>query len=280
MITIGGFAQTQNNFVCEKFSLSYPSTYKKVAIINAPHMKLKLQDNQRLFTASYWNKGCPPNVSIWDDEIYDSYLNMPVKNGNVVSVERCSIKIKDGVQKCLRIKTNYYEQNLQMHVIMFLMLKNSYLYIFGFHAVGKCNEKTSTYYEENFLTGLSLFNNEETNSDEELYNYLVEAIKTINAQCPIRPDNCITYRNVLLSGKTIIVKVIIDGNCLDYILDEDFENFKNRLTKNFAKALEPRFIDYLHLKKYNLTYTFYDEDDNLLKLVKIDTKDMINNEVK
>lgn len=274
LFAISGVAQTKRSFVCEQFSLSYPSSYKEVAINNAPHMKLKLQDNQRLFTASCWFKDYPSNVSIWDKEIYDTYLNMPLQNGNLVSVERSSVKIKDGVQRCLRIKTNLYVKGWQGHSVTFLMLNKGYLYTFCFYSDGRYNESSSTYYEENFLNGLSLINKKELETDQTFYNILLETIKGLNAQCPFQSDDCTIYRNILLTGKTISIKITIDDSCIDYISDNDYDNFKNTLTNNFAKALTPLFINYLDEQKYRFVYIFYDEEDNLLKIETIDAKDM------
>lgn len=272
--TISSFSQTKKNYVCERFSLSYPSSYKMVAINNAPHMKLKIQDNQRMFTASYWYKGFPSDVSIWDDEIYDGYRSMPIQNGSLVSIDRSSIKIKNGIRRCLRIKSNLYGAGWQGKSVAFLMLKDGYLYIFCFYSDGKYNAKSPTKYEENFLANLTLFNDEVIKNDESFYNTVLDRVKVLNAQCPFRSDECTTYRQILLSGKTIIIKVTLDDNCLSSITDEVFDHFKDTMSNNLAKALEPWFIQYLNQQRYKITYTFYDEGDNLLKIISINANDM------
>ena len=51
------FGQTYKYFDCGLFSFDYPSVFKTTPIQNAPHMVLKLESDNYIFSASYWDKG-------------------------------------------------------------------------------------------------------------------------------------------------------------------------------------------------------------------------------
>lgn len=81
-------AQQLKTYDCKHFSFEYPSAFKSTTIQNAPHMVLKLDSDNYILSASYWDKGFDSNISIWDDELFELYKQNPVGDGTLVSITK------------------------------------------------------------------------------------------------------------------------------------------------------------------------------------------------
>ena len=90
-LTVG--CQAKKTFDCGLFTLEYPNEFKTVPIQNSPHMVFKAVSDNYYLTASYWDYGLDDSVSIWDDQVYEQYKQMPVPDGAIVEITRETIKI-------------------------------------------------------------------------------------------------------------------------------------------------------------------------------------------
>lgn len=270
------FGQTSKTFDCGLFFFDYPSNFKPIPIQNAPHMVLKLESDSYIFTASYWDKGFDDNVSIWDDEIFDLYKQNPIGEGTLVGITRETIQTKGGaMRRCLKLKTNIYRYaqgfDINMKITTYLMIYNGYLFVFTFTSQGKYTKDSKTVYPDKIMKGLrfkSLKGNLSNFND-----YLLSVVKTLNSQCPMQVDECTTHMSVLLSGKTVMIKTIIDDSC-EFLVD--YDEFKSKMCENFSVALEKSFVQYLDRNGYTMMYMIYNEYDRLKKKVTISGHDILN----
>ena len=155
-------AQSVKTFDCGLFSFDYPTSFKSIPIQNAPHMVLKLESANYIFSASYWDKGLAPDVSIWDDEIYELYKQIPVGDGTLISITKESIQTKGGVRRCLKLKSNMHRsvqgKDVYLKNVTYLMLQDGYLYVFAFVSEGKYTKDSPTAYPDKIMKGFRLKN--------------------------------------------------------------------------------------------------------------------------
>lgn len=269
-------AQTMKTFDCGLFSLDYPSSFKSVPIQNAPHMVLKLESDNYILSASYWDKGLDKSISIWDDKIYELYKQNPVGDGTLISITKESIQTKGGARRCLKLKTNMHRQvqgaNVYLKMVSYLMLQDGYLYTFAFVSEGKYTKDSPTTYPDRIMKGLRIKKSSQVNS-ADFESYLIEVIKKLNAQCPMKVDACTTHLLVLLSGKTIMIKTLIEDSCDNLV---DYEEFKRKMCGNFSASLDKAFVQYLNDNNYSLVYMIYNENDRLKKKITISGSDILN----
>ena len=94
----------------------------------------------------------------------------------------------------------------------------------------------------------------------------------MNSQFPMQVDDCTTYLQMILSGKTIILKTLVEDDCDDLI---DYDEFKSKACKNYSVALEKDFVEYLDKKGFSIVYMIYNADDLLKKKIPITAKDIL-----
>ena len=261
------FGQTSKTFDCGLFSFDYPSSFKPIPIQNAPHMVLKLESDSYIFTASYWDKGFDGNVSIWDDEIYDFYKQNPIGEGTLVHITKETVQTKGGAMcRCLKLKTNIYRYaqgfDIYMKITTYLMIHNEYLFVFTFTSQGKYTKDSKTVYPDKIMKGLKFKTSQ--NKFSNFDDYLLSVVKTLNSQCPVQVDECTTHLQVLLSGKTLMLKTLIDDACGGLV---DYNEFKRNMCRNFSVALEKSFVQNLKKNGYSFVYMIYDENDRLKKKI-------------
>lgn len=264
------YGQTKN-FECDYFSLEYPANLKPAPIMNAPHMITKFQSQNYIFTASTWKYNIPKDVSVWDDKVYNIYRQQFVNEEEIIDVTRETIQTKGGAHKCLKIKTNIpYQEGtyINMRALQYIMIHNGNLFIFGFFSSGKYTKASDTKNFDKIMTGLKFKNQQ----DDYFYSYFLERIKELNAQCPIKVDYCTTHTNVLLIGKTMTIKTLVDKKCEDMVYSNDF---LLRMCDNFSTALPKSFFDFLDDRGYSITYLIYNKNDKLIKKIKISPKDIL-----
>ena len=99
-----------------------------------------------------------------------------------------------------------------------------------------------------------------------------DVVKTLNAQCPIQADECTVFKQVILSGRTMMIKTQVDEVCFEFV---DFDIFKQIMAEKMSKALDKGFVQYLDIYGFSLVYHIYNEYDKLKKTVQIKGKDIL-----
>jgi hypothetical protein len=148
-------AQSMKQYSGKNFSLSYPSSYTPAPINNAPHMCLKLKNDNYIFTASYWDKGYSEGTSIWDDEIYEACKSLPV-NGNLLAVDKITVPTKQDNRRSIRVISTIKENYSTICSVSYLMIQDSFLYIFAFFSDNEIFLSKDLDYQKRFLKGLTL----------------------------------------------------------------------------------------------------------------------------
>jgi len=95
----------------------------------------------------------------------------------------------------------------------------------------------------------------------------------LNSQCPMQIDQCTTHMNVVLAGKTLMIKTMIDDSCENLV---DYDEFKKKMCENFSVALEKPFVQYLDRNGYTMTYMIYNEYDRFKKKITISGREILN----
>ena len=266
-------SQSMKHFKCDLFSFDYPSYYKTEPITNAPHMRMNVSCPKYMFTGSYWDKEFEPNTSIWDNDIFEGFASASI-NGKIIGVEKITLNTKSGKRRAIRLKSILTQGSIPMNAITYYMIKDVYLFVFCFFSYDSDIFSPSCLsYQENFFKGLSFtISNTQTAGDNEFYSYLLEAVKKLNAQCPYKTDEITTYRNIVLSGKTVCAKVTIADEAKDII---DFDLLKTEFCQNFMKAVPKNFFESLNEKGFSISYLIYDEEESLIKVLTISPKDVL-----
>jgi hypothetical protein len=86
-------------------------------------------------------------------------------------------------------------------------------------------------------------------------------------------DDCTTHLHVLLSGKTVMIKTLVEDFCDDLV---NYDEFKKKMCQNFSVALEKPFVQYLDSNGYSVIYMIYNENDRLKKKISITGRDILN----
>lgn len=266
--------QSKKTFEDELFTFDYPVSFKPDAIKNAPGMKLKLLSDSYGLSISYVETGWDENISIWDDRISDRIYKNYSGNGHIVSTAKVTIQTKGGACRCLKLMTNTQKQKqgvtYNLRNLSYLMLHKGKLFIVGFISDGKYTKNSSTEYPEKIMRGFQFKGKEKTEKDFD--KYLLDTTKQLNSQCPIRIDQCTTHMSVLLSGKTVMIKTIIDDSCKGLV---DYDEFKSKMCENYSVALDKPFVQYLDKNGYTMMYMIYNEYDKLKKKVTISGNDIL-----
>ena len=263
-------------FECDLFSLDYPSSFNPVPIQNAPHMVLKLESSNYILSASHWDKRFANNTSIWDDDIYELYKQNPIGDGTLISINKESIQTKGGARRCIKLKTNMHRQaqgtDVYLKMVSYLMLQEGNLFVFNVMSEGKYSKDSPTVYPDLIMKGLR-FKKSSIDKSTDLESYMIEIVKKLNAQCPLKVDNCTTHQMVILSGKTIIIKSLVEDSCNRLV---DYDEFKRKMCENFSVSLDKVFIQYLNDNGYSVVYMIYNENDRLKKKITISGRDILN----
>lgn len=156
------FAKAQGNktFDCNLLSFEYPSNFVSSPILNAPHMILKVQSEDYIFSISYWETEYSDSITAWNDNIYQEYQSFPVESGELISVNKEMIKAKSGDVKCLKIKCNLRAstqgENLRLRTISYIVINNGYKMLFNFASQGEYQKNSPTFLPDKMMKSLSL----------------------------------------------------------------------------------------------------------------------------
>lgn len=267
--------QGNKTFEDELFTLNYPTTFKPEPIKSSPRMKLKLISESYGLSVSYMDTGWDESVSIWDDRISELLYKNFSGSLQIVSTSKEKIKIKGGEHRCLKLIAN--SQKIKQGVtynlrhLSYMMQYKGKLFIVSFISNGKYTKTSSTAYPEKIMKGFQFRGREmqEVDFDKDLLNLT----KQLNSQCPMRIDQCTTHMNVVLAGRTLMIKTIIDDSCENLV---NYDEFKKKICESLSVALEKPFVQYLDKNGYTMMYMIYNEYDRLKTKVTISGHDILN----
>ena len=270
-------SQIINSFDCGLFSFDYPSTFQTSQIQNAPHMVLKLQSKDYLVSASYWDKGFDSETSIWDEYFVEYYKEVP-SNETFVKLDKVTLQTKNGKHKCLRLITNIFMSptgvRFNMRMIKYMLINDGYLFVFAFGSKGEYSKNSPTSYSDNFMRGLKFKSQTPPSKPglSEIQSYMLQVVKSLNDQCPIQTDKCTVHKQIIMSGKTVIFKTIVEDACEVFV---DYDEFMQKMSENFSNVLDKRFVQYLEEYGFSLVYHIYNENNKLKKEVRISCADIL-----
>lgn len=127
----------QGHYENEYIRFDYSSEYKKSGITSAQHMLLKIEDDDSFFSISEWKYGIDSDVDAWNDEIYEQYKSLPIKDGKLVSIEKKLIDTKDGKEKGLFILSNITANGINLKSASCLFVHRGNLYVLSHMSQGK-----------------------------------------------------------------------------------------------------------------------------------------------
>ena len=291
-------SNSMETFDCGLFSLEYPKIFKKSPIQNAPHMVLKLESEEYFISASYWDYGISDDVSIWDDEIFEQYKQIPIEGGELVDISKESIKTKCGMKHCLRIKANvnkhYNGTVIQLRMLSYLMIQNGYLFNFTFESEGKYSKTSSTVYPNNIMSGLCLKSNKE-NPYAELFNNVTsgdnESVSSYNINQRVHDEmNSIVQSNnddlpeYLGFGMTMI-KCVLEQHSMVYVIQwrgmnpsdfssEDVAELKDAMVEGLKEEKQESpgskaMLNTMNTYGYNFVYRYVNESGQYLCSISI-----------
>ena len=275
-------------FDCGLFSFEYPRTFKTTPIQNAPHMVLKLESEDYYISASYWDYGISDDVSIWDDEIFEHYKQLPLDGGELVDISKESIKTKNGIKQCLRIRTNIHKPNngsvVHLRMLSYLMIQNGYLFNFTFESEGVYSKTSPTLYPDNIMSGLCLKSNEENlyaesfknvksdnkgtvsknNVDQNVYDEIVNIVRSNNEDLPEYLGFGMTMMRCILEKRSIVYVIQWKGMNPSDFSGEDIAELKDALVEGLMEeeqesAVSKAMLNTMKKYGYNFVYRYINE---------------------
>ena len=233
-------------------------------------MYLKLKSDKYIFSVTV--RDADGINDIWDDVLVQRYKNRPMRNGRVVSVDKKQVQTKSGLLHCLKTYDNikYEEKGVSSDykILNFMFLENDKVYVLSFMSSGKYAYSYSTPYEDNIVSTFTIKNiSQETSINKNNINdYLIECIKTVNQQLPMQIDECTIVNSMLLVGQSIIIKETVLYGFEEFI---DYNMFKQQLINNFLAVMPKSFFDSVSHQNYSFQYHIYNETGQLKKVEKI-----------
>jgi hypothetical protein len=120
-------------------------------------MLLKLESKESFFSVSQFDNQFDSTVSIWDDEIFESYKNLPLKEGQEISrIDKYKIQTKNGAIQCLRILMNTSLHDLKMKTVSYLFFHKGVLFVVALASPGLFSVYSSTEKQDKMLSKLYL----------------------------------------------------------------------------------------------------------------------------
>ena len=286
-------------FDCGLFSFEYPRTFKTSPIQNAPHMVLKLESEDCFMSASYWDYKIDKNVSVWDDEIYEHYRQMPIDDGEIVDISKESIKTKSGLRHCLRIMSNGHKyingSIVQAKMLSYLMIQDGYLFNFAFWSEGEYFKGSSTAYPDNIMCGLYLKTNEEksyaqafennvksdnkesiqnSTIDQNVHNEIVSIVQSNNEDLPEYLGFGMTMMSCVLENRSIVYVIQWKGMNPSDFTSEDIAELKDALVEGLMEEIQESAVSKAMLNtmkkySYNFVYRYVNESGQRLCSISI-----------
>jgi len=146
-----------------KFRFSYPSNYEQQKINNAPHMLVKLLSNELLITVSFWEYDFDNDVTIWDTDIYNNYLEVDKRSSyskNDILCKKQNLNLTNKSVKVLKTimllkAMQSQEKSKEMKSLTYRMLHRGNYIQFAFFTMD-INNSTFEKECENIMKGLEL----------------------------------------------------------------------------------------------------------------------------
>lgn len=155
VLSLTSCAQGYKTFDSGLFSFEYPSKFNNERINNSPHMLLKLMSDDCILTIAQWDYNVDESVSIWDDEIYESYKDYsPVPNIKNIQTLKSSIKTKQGVTKCLKVLGNMNQNGFTAKVATYLFIHKGFFFIITVTDQGTYSVNSQTTKQDKLLERL------------------------------------------------------------------------------------------------------------------------------
>lgn len=154
-------AQENKTFDSEHLSFSYPSKYKTISIENAPHMLLKLESNNELFSISEGRLEFNA-TDVWDDKFYEIYKKSLAQQ-ECISLEKVSIRIQSGIKHFLKSKINHTSNGLKM--LTYISIHDGYMYVFGHLSSGAYDKYAPTKEVDDLIKGVYFKDSYNPNDD-------------------------------------------------------------------------------------------------------------------
>lgn len=259
--------------------LYYNPKYQETKIHYAPHMLVKLSNEEGMFSISCWDYDIDDSVDVWDDNIYSIYSNNPSPNADLVMSEKVKINIKNETIHAIKQYENYKGGlNVKLGSIKYIFVKNGLLFVSSYNQPKVLTRKSSSKPIDEVLKGLvikkvQLVDN--SLSIEEFEAQIIDSFKEVNKTLPAKIDEVTTLYNVLCIGKTLMFKYRIEESVVSYMDDEWEKVFKNQTIQNMMTSVPDSeiFASYMSKSSLKMVYTFYDNEDNLIRTLQILPKD-------
>lgn len=148
--------EAQGHYENDFISFDYSSEYKRADISSAQHMLIKLETDDSFFSISEWNYGLDSDVDAWNDDIYNQYKSMPIKNGKLVTIEKRMIDTKNGREKGLFMLSNITSNGVNLRNANCLFVHRGNLYVASHMSAGEYSSFSPCYDFLDILKGLTL----------------------------------------------------------------------------------------------------------------------------
>lgn len=251
----------------------YPNSFKSTPIKSSTNMILRLSSDECYISVSIKEKGLDSNIDIWDDRITDLLYQEYSEKGTIADITKEDLQLKGEKRHCLKVLINMPRRNQSSkaaRVLIYAMLHKGNLFTFGFSSWGSYTKSSNTAYPDNIMKGVIF--KDTYKSELDIEKHMIDIIKKMNAQCPIHVDQCTTHLLILLSGKTIMIKSLVEDACDEKV---DYIQYKQKMCDNLSVLVDKPFIQYLDRNGYSLLYMIHNEHDKLKKKVAITPRDIL-----
>lgn len=300
--------ESMKTFDCGLFTFEYPSTFKTSPIQNAPHMVLKLESDDCVVSISYWDYGLNDDASIWNDEYFERYKQMPIENGSLVDIAKVGVQTKEGFVKCLKLKSNINIRDNDItnytKLLTYLAFHNGYLLVFVFESDGSypipIPEHYPTTYPDEIMKGLTLKSNEDnlkafddetidnssSNKDDEfghtlnqtIHNEMEIAAQDYNKDLPEKIGYGMTMIRCALEGHSIVYTIRWEGMKQSDFSAEDLAELKDVFIEGMIEEKDSPIMKVMLNRMreygYDYIYRFVNERGERLCSIKINPSEI------
>lgn len=270
------FATESSCFENDIIQLHYNPKYRESKIQNAPHMLVKLSNDEGVFSISCWDYGIDDGVDVWDDNIYEMYSNNTLTNSDIVMSEKVIINIKnETIHAIKKYENQRVGTNIKLGTITYIFVKNGLLFVSSYNQPKMLSRKSSSKSIDDVLKELVIKNVQNSLSVEEFEKQIIDSFKEVNKTLPAKIDEVTTLYNVLCIGKTLMFKYRVEEGVVSYMDDEWEKIFKTQTVQNMMTSVPDSkiFASYMSRSSLKMVYSFYDNKDNLLRTLQIQPED-------
>lgn len=228
--------EAQGHYENYLISFDYSSDYKRSEIASAQHMLLKIENDDSFFSISEWKYELDSSVDAWNDELFDQYKSIPIKDGELVTIEKRLIDTKGGKERGLLMLSNVVVNGLNLKNANCLFIHKGNLYVLSYMSPGKYLSFSSCKDFLNLLRGLTLKDNYgKVNSSNQQFR------DKANNECGFWDESTCTYANYFYGFSWNLNKEIGWEREIGTELHTVFK----------ARAKELPLIVFVHANEYN-----------------------------